>query len=86
MPVPTLLARETTNASKEDIKIKLFGDNEINVDGYLTHGIAEDKWNEERRINRLKMFIDSLTSEEAQIVIVNLASEMAKKCTEGGKK
>lgn len=74
------------NASKEDIKIKLFGDNEINVDGYLTHGIAEDKWNEERRINRLKMFIDSLTSEEAQIVIVNLASEMAKKCTEGGKK
>jgi len=69
------------NESKEEIQHKLFGD-----DGYLIHGVAKDKWEEKRRIDRLKTFVESLKTEEVQIVMINLASEMGKKCKEGGKK
>lgn len=53
---------------------------------YLSHGVAEEKWKERRRKNVLESFIKTLSDDEAQIVLVNLAAEMAKKCREGGKK
>ena len=72
--------------SKETILLELFGNEKKNIDGYLTHGVAKDKWKEKGRIDRLKNFVESLKSEEVQIVMINLASEMGKKCAEGGKK
>jgi hypothetical protein len=51
-------------------------------DAYLTHGVAEEKWSERGRLERFREFVDSLNEENAQIAIVNLAAEMAKKCKE----
>lgn len=51
-------------------------------DAYLTHGVAEEKWSERGRLERFREFVDSLSEENAQIAIVNLATEMAKKCKE----
>lgn len=49
---------------------------------YLTHGVAADKWGERGRLNAFKQFVNELTDENAQIAIINLAAEMAKKCKE----
>lgn len=68
--------------TKQDTLRRLFE----NADAYLSHGVAEDKWKEYRRKDKLKDFIESLNDAEVQIVLVNLAAEMAKKCREGGKK
>lgn len=56
------------------------------VEYYLSHGVAEEKWKERRRKAVLLEFMENLSNEEAQIIMVNLAAEMAKKCREGGKK
>lgn len=60
---------------------------------YLTHGIAADKWGERGRKKAFEDFINGfkvsdkeyakLTDQNAQIAIINLAAEMAKKCKEG---
>lgn len=57
--------------------------------GYLTHGVAKDKWGERKRLSRFKDFIEELevsgykfTSSDYRYAIVNLAAEMAKKCKE----
>lgn len=51
-------------------------------DGYLTHGIAAEKWEEQGRKDRFEKFVKELTDENAQIAIINLAAEMAKRCKE----
>jgi hypothetical protein len=52
-------------------------------DGYLSHGVAAEKWAEKGRRSKLEAFIKyELTDENAQIAIINLAAEMAKKCKE----
>jgi len=47
-------------------------------DAYLTHGVAEKKWNEQRRKDNLEKFVSETDSEMTQFALVNLASEMAK--------
>ena len=51
---------------------------------YLTHGIAAKKWSEEERLSEFKKFVQKLDDYNAQIAIINLAAEMAKKCKKGG--
>lgn len=51
-------------------------------DGYLTHGVAAEKWEEQGRKCKFEEFVKDLTDENAQIAIINLAAEMAKKCKE----
>jgi hypothetical protein len=57
--------------------------------GYLMHGVAKDKWSEQKRLELLKEFINSAkeafnnsdySNRYVPIAVVNLASEMAKKC------
>jgi hypothetical protein len=57
--------------------------------GYLTHGVAKGKWSEQRRLELLKDFISSArnafnnpdySNRYVPMAVVNLASEMAKKC------
>jgi hypothetical protein len=73
--------------SKADIEHELFykqrtkNGKEVS-DAYLTHGVAEEKWSERGRLERFREFVGSLNEENAQIAIVNLAAEMAKKCKE----
>ena len=53
---------------------------------YLTHGVAAEQWKKGRRKELLKEFIDGIHKQEGQYgdivreALVNLASEMAKKC------
>ena len=69
--------------NKNELISALFGDSE----GYLTHGVAKDKWDERGRLSAFKNFVEKqLNDDNAQIAIINLAAEMAKKCKEGGKK
>lgn len=49
---------------------------------YLTHGVAKDKWEEQGRCNAFKAFFKELTEGNAQMALINLASEMAKACKE----
>ncbi|MBD5358030.1 MAG: hypothetical protein HDR88_13655 [Bacteroides sp.] len=60
----------------EILKILLFD----GKDGYLTHGIAKEKWAENGRLEYFKKFVEGLKPTQAKHIIVNLASEMAKKC------
>lgn len=49
---------------------------------YIGHGVAEEKWNENKRGETLYAFMTckQMNDRNAQIVMVNLASEMAKRC------
>ena len=53
---------------------------------YLTHGVADDKWKKGGRVKKLKTFIESIHKRENEYgdvveeALINLASEMAKKC------
>ncbi len=70
--------------SFEELKEDLFS---IDPDptGYLVHGVAKDKWKGER-FESLQAFFDTLQVDRGisdavgRMTIVNLASEMAKKC------
>lgn len=69
------------NSTKKQLMLKLFAESE----GYLTHGVAAEKWSERGRLSEFKKFVDKkLDDSNAQIAIINLAAEMAKKCKEGG--
>ena len=50
------------------------------IDSYLSHGIAKDKWEERGRKKRLDDFMRVHEDKDLQSIIINLASEMAKKC------
>ena len=71
----------------DDLKNELF-DKKIDKNGkttpwaYLTHGVAKDKWKERGRLDLFKEFVNKLDNSNAQMAIINLAAEMAKKCKE----
>lgn len=56
------------------------------VEGYLSHGVAQDKWNDRKRKMMLMDFINGLNDNNVSITIVNLAAEMAKWCRKEDKK
>lgn len=62
---------------------KLFGSDDNKDLGYLTHGIAAEKW-ENKRIDVVRKFFGSIKEIELEHriseVMVNLSAEMAKKC------
>lgn len=51
-----------------------------NINDYLNHGVASEKWNEKRRSKIFTDFLNTLSAQDAKQIIINLASEMAKKC------
>lgn len=63
-----------------DKKAERNGKNVSNA--YLTHGVAADKWSERGRLKEFRDFVETLNEDNAQMAIINLAAEMAKKCRE----
>jgi len=52
------------------------------IDSFLDHGVAQAKWNELRRKKLLDQFMDAHKEEpNFDEIMINLASEMAKKCS-----
>lgn len=49
---------------------------------YLSHGVAKDRWSARGRRTQLLDFIHGQREEICQKVVINLSSEMAKKCKE----
>jgi len=74
-----------------DLKSELFEKTKVDRNGksvpdaYLTHGVAADKWKERGRLKLFKEFVENLSDENAQIAIINLASEMQKECRKENK-
>ncbi|MCQ2259192.1 MAG: hypothetical protein MJZ41_14575 [Bacteroidaceae bacterium] len=63
------------------------GDVKADVDRYLSHGVAEQKWNERGRKKALDSFLKEYTdNEECRLAIINLAAEMAKCCRKEDKR
>lgn len=55
------------------------------IEAFLSHGVAEAKWGEMNRKKKLDEFIDGLIRnhlDNMQDIMINLASEMAKRCKE----
>lgn len=84
----TIRSLAQTARNMADLKKKLFEDkkgNEKEAPGYLLHGVAKDKW-EGLRLKSFKEFVESiskrsdLSEDIKKKAVVNLASEMAKKC------
>jgi len=50
------------------------------IDEFLSHGVAQAKWEEQNRKGRLDSFMEQHANEDLQSIMINLASEMAKKC------
>ena len=50
------------------------------IDTFLSHGVAQAKWEEQNRKGRLDHFMSQHANEDLQSIMINLASEMAKKC------
>jgi len=50
------------------------------IDAFLDHGVAKDKWEEQNRKGKLDEFMLQHVNEDLQSIMINLASEMAKKC------
>lgn len=46
--------------------------------GYLTHGVATEKWSQGGRANLLRTFIEEQDDRSVQLAVINLAAEMAK--------
>jgi len=59
---------------------KVLLDNLFGPDGYLMHGIAADRWKEKGRMKKLEAFIKGLNEANVIEAVINLSSEMAKKC------
>lgn len=62
--------------SKKELERALFAEGT----GYLEHGVAAEKWSENKRKNVLKDFIAVQSESVALLATINLAAEMAKKC------
>lgn len=61
------------------------GDLKTAVESFLSNGVAEAKWNEMERRKVLKDFMDELMKnhqDNMQDIMINLTSEMAKRCKE----
>jgi hypothetical protein len=65
--------------TKQEIVDKLFAESKEKL-GYLTHGVAKEKWDDRGRRENLKVFFKNLNEDNVQFAIINLASEMAKIC------
>ena len=50
------------------------------IDAFLDHGVAKDKWEEQNRKAMLDDFMKQHKEKDLQSIMINLASEMAKKC------
>ena len=50
------------------------------IDAFLSHGVAKDKWEERGRKKLLDSFMDKNKDKDLQSIMINLASELAKKC------
>ena len=50
------------------------------IDAFLSHGVAKDKWEERGRKKLLDSFMKENKDKDLQSIMINLASEMAKKC------
>lgn len=74
----TIGQRKPEESVKEYLVRKLYG----TEDAYLMHGVAAEKWKDKERKKVFAEFCKNLTSENAQIAIINLAAEMAKKSKE----
>jgi hypothetical protein len=71
----------------KDLKQELFDKDT----GYLCSGIAKDKWDDSKRREYFEILCNGIRPEIIQRVVINLAAEMAKKCSSnkdktGGKK
>ena len=70
----------------DELKDKLYN----KPNGYLVHGVAMDKWNEQGRLKLLKDFISVIENENftgiAIAATINLSAEMAKKCKKEDKR
>ena len=64
-------------SKKEELVQELYG----KEDAYLTHGVAKDKWAERCRLEHFKDFVETLDDRNAQMAIINLASQMQKECS-----
>lgn len=53
------------------------------INAFLSHGVALAKWEEYNRKDRLDNFMQQHVNEDLQSIMINLASEMAKKCKAG---
>lgn len=78
------------NRTKDSLNNELFGkttekNGKTIPNAYLTHGVAADKWKERGRLKEFKSFFEKLDDDNAQIALINLAAEMAKKCRKEGK-
>lgn len=51
------------------------------IKAFLSHGVAADKWSEMRRKDKLEKFMENHQT-GLQDIMINLASEMAKRCKE----
>lgn len=71
---------------KKDLGEQLFTNEKEDRDGkkikdaYLTHGVAKEKWSERNRKIKLQKFFDEIDEKWIQFAMINLSSEMAKKC------
>lgn len=50
------------------------------VENFLNHGVAKEKWEERGRKEKLIRFMKTHETEDLQNIMINLASEMAKRC------
>lgn len=50
------------------------------IETFLSHGVAEEKWRDQNRKTLLLAIMNHYMDEDLQSVLINLASEMAKKC------
>lgn len=65
------------------------GDVKTAIDHYLSHGVAEQKWNERGRKKALDEFInikDFANNEACRLAVINLSAEMAKHCRKEDKR
>lgn len=65
---------------------EIFGTKEATDKGYLTHGIAKEKWAANGRLETLESFLkknENMSSAAFKQLVVNLSSEMAKKLQGG---
>lgn len=62
-------------AGYKELNSALFDD----PDGYLMHGVAKDKWVSHDRLKKFQEFVNDLDPKSACRMVMNLASEMAKK-------
>jgi hypothetical protein len=72
--------------TEDEIMNELFNKKENGKDvAYLTHGVAKEKWDDNRRREKLKKFLEQFNKkDDFRIALINLSAEMAKISKKGG--